>query len=93
LAGGQSCLCVRGIQEAMRRAYIERDSGRGIYATLAWLASELGELAEAVLKGGDVEEEIADVLAWTLSVANLLGVDAEKALQKKYGHLLGGEEG
>ncbi len=76
------------IQEAIRRAYLERDSARGLYATFAWFVEEVGELAEALLgkRGEDaVREEIADVLAWLLSIANLVGVDVEEAFRSKYG--------
>ncbi len=74
------------IQEAMRKAYYERDSRRGLHATFTWLVEEIGELAEAILEGDErrVEEEIADVIAWTLSIANLLGVDVEEAMRRKY---------
>lgn len=77
---------LRCLQEAMAAGFLDRDTARGVHATLAWLVEEVGELAEAIIKGdrGLAEEEIADVIAWTLSIANLLGVDAEKALQRKY---------
>ncbi len=78
---------VKCVQEWMRKTYFERDRARGVYATFTWLVEEVGELAEALLKGDEkaVAEEIADVLAWTLSLANLVGVDAESALKSKYG--------
>ncbi|MCC6044149.1 MAG: nucleotide pyrophosphohydrolase [Desulfurococcaceae archaeon] len=74
------------VQEAMRIAYYERDRRRGLHATFTWLVEEVGELAEAVLEEDrkKVEEEIADVIAWTLSIANLLGVDVEEAMRRKY---------
>ncbi len=77
---------LRCVQEFMRVEYYERDLKRGLFATFTWLVEEVGELAEAILSGDNdrVEEEIADVLAWTLSLANLLGIDAEKALERKY---------
>jgi len=77
---------LRCLQEAMRRAFYERDKARGLYATFTWLVEEVGELAEALLKGdrASIEEELADVIAWTLSVANLAGIDAEEAFRKKY---------
>lgn len=70
----------------MRKAFYERDEARGLYATFTWLVEEVGELAEALLKGDreSIEEELADVIAWALSVANLVGVDAEEAFRKKY---------
>ena len=78
---------IRSVQEAMRRAFLARDRARGLHATLVWLVEEVGELAEAVNKGDNrlAMEEIADIIAWTLSVANLLGVDACEALSSKYG--------
>ncbi len=78
---------VRCVQEAMRRAYYERDSARGVERTFIWLVEEVGELGEALIKGGrrEVVEELADVMAWLLSLANLLGVDMEEAMRLKYG--------
>ena len=74
------------LQREMRRLFYKRDYERGVYATFAWLVEEIGELGEAILKGDRraIEEEIADVIAWTLSLANLLGVDVEKAFKSKY---------
>jgi len=46
----------------------------------------VGELATA-LHGDDPEntaEEMADVLAWLSTLANINGVDLEAALRKKY---------
>lgn len=78
---------IQCLQQAMREAYYERDRGRGLYATFTWLVEEIGELAEAILDGDKtrIEEEIADVIAWTLSLANLLEVDVGKAMSRKYG--------
>lgn len=78
------------IQKAMERAFGYRDAGRGVYATFTWLVEEVGELGEALLKGDrkQVAEEIADVLAWTLSIAAMMGIDVEKALIEKYGNEL-----
>ena len=75
------------VQKAMRLAYFERDRERGLYATFTWLVEEVGELAEALLAGerDKIMEELADVIAWTLSIANLVGVSAEEAVRRKYG--------
>ncbi|MCS7107358.1 MAG: nucleotide pyrophosphohydrolase [Acidilobaceae archaeon] len=83
-------MSVECLQEAMRKAYMERDVNRGVYATFTWLVEEVGELAEALLEGKKerVEEEIADVIAWTLSLANMLGVEVKSAMIKKYGEEL-----
>ncbi|AGJ63442.1 putative pyrophosphatase [Sulfolobus islandicus LAL14/1] len=66
--------------------YFEKDSQRGIYATFTWLVEEVGELAEALLSNDSdsIQEELADVIAWTVSIANLKGIDIEEALKKKY---------
>ncbi len=74
------------LQKEMRRLYYERDSKRGIYATFAWLVEEVGELGEALLKGDkrQIGEEIADVIAWVLSLANLLDIDVVAAIRSKY---------
>ena len=74
------------MQSEMKRLFFKRDSERGLYATFTWLVEEIGELGEALLKGDKklIEEEIADVIAWTLSLANLVGVDVEKAIRRKY---------
>lgn len=78
---------IRCVQQFMKLEFYERDRQRGLYATFTWLVEEVGELAEAILSGDRdrIEEEIADVVAWTLSIANLLDIDVEKALEKKYG--------
>jgi len=65
----------------MRRTYGERDAARGVPATVAWLAEEVGELAKAARKGNRDEQlhELSDVLAWLASLANQLGLDLEEA--------------
>lgn len=75
------------IQEKMKELYYEKDVQRGTYGTFTWLVEEIGELARALLsqEKNSIEEEIADVIAWTLSIANLTEIDAEKAICKKYG--------
>lgn len=77
---------LREAQNLVSRLYIQRDRGRGVFATFTWLVEEVGELAEALLSGdkSSMEEEIADVLAWLLSIANLVGVDVDDAFRKKY---------
>ncbi len=73
-------------QEMMRQLYYHRDFKRGIEGTLEWLTDEVEELREA-LENGDkkgTEEEFADVLAWLASLANIAGVDLEKAALEKY---------
>ena len=79
-------LTLREVQNLMRKYYFNKDSARGLHATFTWLVEEVGELAEAILSGSReaAEEEVADVLAWLCSVANLLGVDIERSFREKY---------
>ncbi|HEX6131547.1 MAG TPA: MazG nucleotide pyrophosphohydrolase domain-containing protein [Actinomycetota bacterium] len=65
----------------MGATYLERDAARGVDATFRWLTEEVGELARAIRTGdrANLEHEFGDVLAWTASLANLLGVDLEAA--------------
>jgi len=66
-------------QRLMESTYGHHDRQRGIPATVAWLAEEVGELAQAVRKGtrAQQEHEFADVLAWLASLANQVGIDLE----------------
>ena len=66
--------------------YLAKDRRRGTTGTMLWMVEEIGELAEAVRRGEKegLEEEMADVLAWLASLANLLDVDLEKAVAAKY---------
>ena len=72
-------------QEVIRETYIHHDRRRGLERTLDWLVSEVYELRQAIEDGRGIEEELADVLAWLASVANLLGIDLEKAAVERYG--------
>lgn len=77
---------IREAQEIIRRMYLERDRARGLFATFTWLVEEVGEVADSLLKmdRGSLEEEIADVFAWLLSLANLLDIDLEEVFKAKY---------
>jgi len=79
---------ISDFQKLMKDLYFYRDSERGILKTFIWLVEEVGELAE-VIKEKKIDrkkssEEIADIFAWTNSLANLLNIDIEEALLKKY---------
>jgi len=71
-------------QELMRATYGERDAARGRTTAVAWLAEELGELAQAVRKGSPAQQlhELGDVLAWLASLANQLGLSLEEAVAR-----------
>ena len=55
------------VQRLMDELYGEADRARGVPSTVAWLAEELGELAQAVRKGTREQQvhEFGDVLAWS----------------------------
>lgn len=74
-------------QALIEKRYGKRDRERGTASTFMWLIEEVGELATA-LQGDDkanTEEEFADVFAWMCTLANINGVDLEKACQKYIG--------
>lgn len=75
---------LREVQELVERLYGPADRERGIPATVAWLAEELGELAQAVRKGTPAQQlhELGDVLAWLASLANQLGLDLDDAINR-----------
>lgn len=83
------CITVelRDFQQLMLDTYGDRDAARGTAATIAWLSEELGELARAVRKGTRDEQihELSDVLAWTASLANQLGLSMEEAANRYAG--------
>lgn len=72
------------LQDLMVRTYGHRDTERGIASTIAWLAEEFGELAQAVRKGTREEQlhELGDVLAWLGSLAAQLDLSMSEAVQR-----------
>ena len=75
------------LQRMILQLYGRKDAARGDAATFLWLAEEFGELATALRTGTDEELalEMADVLAWLVTLANVRGVDLEAAVVRKYG--------
>lgn len=75
---------LRELQSAIRSTFLEKDKKRGVQGTFLWFVEEVGELAEAILKSGnsDLELEFSDTLAWLISLANLLGVDLNDAMER-----------
>jgi NTP pyrophosphatase (non-canonical NTP hydrolase) len=75
---------IEAFQDLMVRTYGARDGARGVPATVAWLAEEMGELARAVRKGTSAEQrhELGDVLAWLASLAAQLGLSLDDAAQR-----------
>ena len=68
----------------MEELYGEGDRERGVPSTVAWLAEEVGELAQAVRKGTKEQQlhEFGDVLAWLSSLANQMDIDLTEAAQR-----------
>jgi NTP pyrophosphatase (non-canonical NTP hydrolase) len=77
---------IKEFQSLMRVLYYEKDKKRGVDKTFLWLLEEIGELSQALRKGDaqSIENELADVIAWTTSLANLLNIDLEDSLSRKY---------
>lgn len=75
---------IAGFQAVIARTYGDQDRARGVAATVAWLAEELGELAQAVRKGGRAEQlhELGDVLAWLASLAEQLDLSLAEAAER-----------
>ena len=77
---------MREFQRHIAELYLAKDRKRGVEPTFLWLMEEVGELAEAVRRKerAGIEEEMADVAAWLASLANLLDVDLQRAIDAKY---------
>jgi NTP pyrophosphatase (non-canonical NTP hydrolase) len=79
-------LRIEEAQILMKNLYYSRDKARGIEKTFMWYIEELGELAKAIRNNdkSSIEEELADTVAWLLSIANLLDIKLEKVITAKY---------
>ncbi len=79
---------LREFQSSVTAIYGARDRERGRDGTFRRLVEEVGELARALRDGTpeSFREEVSDVLAWTTSVASLVGVDLEQAAAARYAH-------
>ena len=84
-AGG---LTIADLQRRIEVLYGAKDAARGDSGTFLWFAEEVGELASALRSGSDEELafEMADVLAWLITLANVRGINLEEAVLTKYGH-------
>ena len=83
-AGDQT---IRGFQTRIRDLYGAKDAARGDSATFLYLVEEVGEVATALRSGTDEELalEMADVLAWLVTLASIRGIDLADAADRKYG--------
>jgi NTP pyrophosphatase (non-canonical NTP hydrolase) len=87
-------LTLAGLQRMILQMYGQKDAARGDAATFLWLTEEFGELATA-LRSGTREElaaEMADVLAWLATLANIRGIELGEAVMRKYGRACPGCE-
>ena len=75
---------IRELQDVIERTFGDRDRARGLPSTVAWLAEEIGELAQAVRKGTMDQQvhEFGDVIAWVATLANQMGIDLDLAAQR-----------
>jgi NTP pyrophosphatase (non-canonical NTP hydrolase) len=80
-------LTLADLQRLIRDIYDAKDRQRGVEGTFMWFMEEVGELSAALRGGSDTQRaaEFADVLAWLATLANVVGVDLETAVQEKYG--------
>ncbi|HYM71236.1 MAG TPA: MazG nucleotide pyrophosphohydrolase domain-containing protein [bacterium] len=75
---------MRALQAQIARTFGARDRARGLDGTFRRLVEELGEVAKT-FRGAHTDElalELSDVVAWTLSVAVLCGVDVDRAVAR-----------
>ncbi|HEV3203422.1 MAG TPA: MazG nucleotide pyrophosphohydrolase domain-containing protein [Gemmataceae bacterium] len=75
------------LQDVIRDTFGAKDKRRGVEGTFMWFMEEVGELATALRSGTAQEQadECADVLAWLITLANVVDIDLEKAVQRKFG--------
>ena len=80
-------LTLSALQTMILQMYGAKDAARGDAATFLWLTEEFGELATAVRAGhqDELAAEMADVLAWLATLANIRGINLEAAVLQKYG--------
>lgn len=72
------------LQARLKRTYGNRDRARGAAMTIAWLFEEVGDLAKAARRGTRDEQlnELSDVMAWVVALANQLGLSIDEALAR-----------
>ena len=76
---------IKDFQRVIRDIYFDRDCRRGADRTFLWFLEEVGELTRAYRRNEpNTGEEMADVVAWLVSTANLLGIDLEAEINRKY---------
>lgn len=75
---------IRTLQAQIAEAFAARDRARGMDGTFRRLVEEVGEVAKALRAGdrGALALELSDLVAWTVSLAVLGGVDLDAALAR-----------
>lgn len=92
-SGGTPGITVSEFQGLIRKRYYATDSARGAAGTFLLFMEEVGELATSLHENRpgksptasqrtNLEEEFADVLAWMMTLANIMDVDVASALVK-----------
>ncbi|MDR1958185.1 MAG: nucleotide pyrophosphohydrolase [Planctomycetaceae bacterium] len=83
----ENIVSIHDLQNLIRGMYFEKDVQRGVDGTFMWLMEEVGELAAALRSGSpaEIREEFADVIAWLVTIANVVNCDLTQALLEKYG--------
>lgn len=79
-------LTIEEFQKHVSERYEAVDRQRGSAATFLLFIEEVGELATALHAGdkANLREEMADVLAWLCTLANINDVDLAAAVTAKY---------
>ena len=81
---------------SFRATYGKKNKERGAYYCLTRLFGEVAEFVALQMPGADngssseilerdIAFELADIFAWTIAVANVLDIDLEAAVLKRYG--------
>jgi NTP pyrophosphatase (non-canonical NTP hydrolase) len=72
------------LQATIEATFGERDRARGVDGTFRWFVEEVGEVAKALRDRdpSELDHELGDALAWLVSVANVVGVDLERAASR-----------
>jgi len=77
---------IKEFQSLVKDLYYHRDIKRGNEKNMLWLVEEVGELSQAMRKNDKdaIGEEMADIVAWVMSIANIYDMDMEEFISKKY---------
>jgi len=77
-------MTISDFQRLIEKTYFTRDHARGMAGTFMWFTEEVGELSTALRCGTKAEQEaeLADVLAWLVTLASIAGIEMEEAAKK-----------